>query len=329
MNRRLILSLLLAILVTVTIGCGPRRTVVHELGNAENSLYTPDGRLFITGSNIWEIKQVGREYQGVSLTDNIDCQFNGIVHYRNHLFAVCSADENKDAWLMRAELAETPQFEKIYQLTGFTIANGMAVDKSGHLYIADETIINAKGKIVRLSLTNDPIPAVVESSMTVWLTAEEGAQSANGMTIVGDTLFFGNFDVGATGGMITSIKRTIIIGDGHGPVETVFERPALRNSSFIDDFTSIEIEGQTCLIAADYLKGTVFTVAAQGTGQKTPLFETDPDKFAGPTSCIVGQGIGFDREDLLVTEAGVVSIDPNSNFGNRLSTVRFQPPNQP
>lgn len=327
MNRRAVLWVILMVLVVTVIGCGPRQTVVRNLGNAENSLFTPDGRLFISGSNIWEIKQTGRAHQAVSLTDEVDCQFTGMAQYRNHLFAVCYADDNGDAWLMRAELTDNPVLEKIFQLTGFTIANGMAVDDGGHLYIADETMFNPKGKIVRLSLTDDQIPQVVESSRIVWLTAEEGAQSANGMAIIGDTLFFSNIDSTRQGGMFTNIKRTAIIGDGHGPVETVFERTALRNSSFIDDFTSVEIQGQTYLVAADYLKGTVLTVDAQGTGQSAPLYETDPDKFAGPTSCIVGQGLGFDGQDLLVTEGGIVTIDPNSNFGNRLSTVRFQRPN--
>ncbi len=326
MDRRLILWVVLSMFAAVAAGCGPRQTVVRGLGNAENSLFTPDGRLFISGADIWEIKQADRGHQAVSLAADHNCQFSGMAQYKGHLFAICYADGNGDAWLTRAELTDHPVFEKIFQLTGFSLANGMALDDGGHLYIADSTVVNAKGKIVRLSLTDDSIPQVVESSRMAWLKAEEGAQSPNGMTIVGDTLFFSNIDTTRAGSMFTNIKRTTIVEDGHGPVETVFERTALRNSSLIDDFTSIEVQGRIFLIAADYLKGTILAIDAQSTGLSIPLHETDPDKFAGPTSCIVGRGIGFDSEDLLVTEGGIVTIDPSSNFGNRLSTVRFEPP---
>jgi len=97
------------------------------------------------------------------------------------------------------------------------------------------------------------------------------------------------------------------------------------NSSFLDDFTSFEYDGVNYLIAADYLKGTVLAVEAFANNQKKPLYEVDDDKFAGPTSCIVGQGIGFGTTDLLVTEGGIVGVDLGFQFGNRLSVVRYQP----
>jgi len=155
--------LLIVIFATVIGGCGPRETVVPNLGNAENSLFTPDGRLIITGSKIWEIKQSEKEYEAHVLSGDLSCDFTGIVHYKDHLFAVCSNDQEGEAWLVRASLDDL-EFTKIYQLNGFTIANGMAIDESGRLYIADETLINTQGKIVRLSLTNDAEPEVIESS---------------------------------------------------------------------------------------------------------------------------------------------------------------------
>lgn len=316
---------LLLILAMVIAGCGPRETVVANLGNAENSLFTPDGRLFITGHHIWEIKQNAQGHAAICLTENLDCEYTGVAHYNNHLFAVCAMDGQNDAWLVRAELADIPHFEKIYPLTGMTLANGMAADEAGHLYIADTTTFTPSGKIVRLSLTDDPVPQVIDGSDTVWLSPEEGAQSPNGMEVVGNYLFFSNMDTRKAFNIKTGIKRVAIQGDRPGAVETVFERTALRNSSLLDDFTSVNISGTQYLIAADYLRGTVFTVEAFASNQTTPLYETEEDKFAGPTSCIVGQGLGFDTQDLLVTEGGIVVIDPNSGFGNRLSLVSYQP----
>ncbi len=104
----------------------------------------------------------------------------------------------------------------------------------------------------------------------------------------------------------------------------MFERTALRNSSFLDDLTTTTYGGTSYLIAADYLRGTILAVEAFKNDQTTPLYETETDKFAGPTSCIVGQGLGFGATDLLVTEGGVVGVDPNTKFGNRLSVVRYQ-----
>jgi hypothetical protein len=318
--------LCLFVFITIfSVGCGPRQTVVNNLGNAENSLFTNDGRLFITGKNIWEIKQKESGHYADSLADDLNCDFTGMAQYNNHLFAICFEDEQGDAWLLRAELTASPEFEKIFQLTDMTVANGMGIDDQGHLYIADETLFQNKGKIIRLSLTDAPVPQVVESSRRVWLSAEEGAQAPNGITIVDNKLFFTNMDISDPQGIRNSIKRVPIEGDQPGPVETVFSRVALKNSSIFDDLTSTDILGQTYLIVTDYLKGSILTVAADGTDQEAPIYETKADKFAGPTSCILGQGLGFDEEDLLVTEGGIVLIDPNSNFGNRLSVVRYQP----
>ena len=132
-------------------------------------MFTPDGRLFITGSQIWEIKQNDQGYYPVALTSESGCNYAGITLYKDHLFAVLSGDSDGNAWLVRAAL-DALVFKKIYPLTGFTIANGMVVDDTGHLYIADETLINTQGKIVRLSLTNDAVPEVIESSNMVWLS---------------------------------------------------------------------------------------------------------------------------------------------------------------
>jgi hypothetical protein len=316
---------LLVLIAIFAVGCGPRRTVVGNLSNAENSLFTNDGRLFITGNNIWEIKQEGNGHYADSLADDLNCNFSGMAQYNNHLFAICFEDELGDAWLLRAELTASPEFEKVFQLTDMTLANGMAIDEQGHLYIADETLFQKKGKIIRLSLTDAPVPQVVESSRNVWLSAAEGAQSPNGMTIVDNKLFFTNMDISDPRGILNSIKRVSIEGDQPGPVETVFSRVVLKNTSIFDDLTSVDILGRTYLIVADYLKGAVLTVAADDTDQEAPVYETKAGKFAGPTSCIIGRGLGFDGEDLLVTEGGIVLIDPDSNFGNRLSVVRYQP----
>ena len=316
---------LLIVFALVITGCGPRETLIEGLGNAENSLFTSNGRLLITGADIWEIKQTENAYEAEVLTENLDCIYAGIDQYKNYIFAVCSADKKLKPWLLRAELAEEMVFEKIYPLTGFTMANGMAIDATGHVYIADETIVNAKGRIVSLSLTQDDVPEVVPSSEKVWLSGDEGAQSPNGVTIIDNYLFFTNLDIRRMANINTSVKRVAIEGDTHGAVETVYKRKTLKNSSFFDDLTHVTYSGTQYLIMADYLKGTTLAVEAFKTNQPAPLYETEAGKFAGPTSCIVGQGIGFGITDLLVTEGGIVTVDPKSKFGNRLSIVRYQP----
>jgi hypothetical protein len=47
----------------------------------------------------------------------------------------------------------------------------------------------------------------------------------------------------------------------------------------------------------------------------------------GQHPALSGQGLGFDEQALLVAEGGIVAIDPYPYFGNRLSGVRYQPPN--
>ncbi len=72
----------LIIVGMVVFGCGPRETVVPDLGNAENSLFTPDSRLFLTGAEIWEIKQDDQGYTAVTLTGNLDCMYTGQNQYQ-------------------------------------------------------------------------------------------------------------------------------------------------------------------------------------------------------------------------------------------------------
>ena len=319
-------TLLLVVFVLAMIyGCGPRETVVNQLGNAENSVFTPDGRLFLTGANIWEVKQNEEGYEALPLMEEDNNSYLGIAYYKNYLFAVCTVMNPYGAWLLRAELTETPQFEKIFQLTGFTMANGMAIDKDGHVYIADETLINTKGRIMAMNLSDDDVPEVIPDTLRVWLSGEEGAQSPNGIVVHKDHLFFTNLDISKLTNMKASVRRVAINGEDHGEIVTLFERRAMRNSSIFDDLTSVVVGGDSYIIACDYMKGTVFGLEAFAGPQQAPLYETDDDTFAGPTSCIVGQGLGFKMTDLLVTEGGVVLIDARTNFGNRLSVIRYQP----
>jgi hypothetical protein len=219
---------------------------VLRVPGAENALYTPDGRLFVTGAeSVYEIRQDSNgRLRAVDLYDG-KCNFTGLAQRGNVLYTACKRDPAP--WtvpvLLAARLADRPRFEPVYQLSGLSLPNGMDVDERGSLYVADTDLIH--GKIVRLEFRADR-PTAVEKR-TDWATEHVGP--ANGLKVSGSSIYI------TAGG---AVKRVPIRSDKRAGSVTVVKDFL---GHILDDLT---VAGEH-LVVTDYTGGRVLLLQRDGT----------------------------------------------------------------
>ncbi|MGE5415425.1 MAG: hypothetical protein ACM3UZ_01435 [Acidobacteriota bacterium] len=333
--RLLVLALILAIPLLLT-GCTGKTIVAPGIGDAENALFTNDGRLFVTGgTNIYEITPtavVAQCYQ-----QNNHC---GLAQAGNYIYALrnkvnagalfqplpldqmlkpggantviqqfkCTLSQSI---LLRAELKPGKlDFQEIYTFPNMFIANGMVTDGQGHLYIADETFAPV-GKIVRLTLSANNPPEVTEEK--TWAAQSNGISSLNGMAIRDNFIYFTDFNFLT---LTTYVKKVEILPSGDpGPVKTIFSR-----ISFFDDLDTGDYKGIRGIAVSDYLRGSIVFLKDNGTRRWIADGETSAGAFQSPSSVHVGQPPMFTNQDLIVTEKGIM-FENNSNIGNKVTKV--------
>lgn len=316
-------------------GCNEKYTICDGIPDAENSLFTSTGRLFVTGgTNIYEIDANGT---ATPLCAEGKYNFTGMAQIGNHLYAVaseyrfdpaasacgslnilspsavsdfvnCIGDMFMRSVLLCAEIVPgNLQFTEIYTIQNTLIPNGMVADDAGRLYIADETFLPI-GKIIRLTLAG---PLSVSRQET-WLDAASRVYSPNGMDIRGNKIYFTDFNLWS---LKQASVKTVTIGAGGAPgtVTTIFERTGL-----FDDLAAGTVYGTNVVAVADFLKGSLVGIRDNGTKQSSPLAETDCGLFASPSSVTFGKGPNYSGLDLIVTEKGMM-FEHWSNYGNKVS----------
>jgi hypothetical protein len=272
--------------------CWGAETIVSDIPDAENSLFTNTGRLFITGGkNIYEVTLAsGTRFVKKALYQGED-NFCGITQVGNCIYAVRNTGLlfNK-VYITAAKLSDSPVFKDIYQVAGVTMGNGLAADSSGRLYLADTGLT---GKIVRLTISgSDPMTITGQSSWLTW-----GAVAPNGIKISGSTVFF--TDLG-------TVKKVAINYNGTpGTVKTILSRLTI-----FDDLSLYNGK----LIVCDYTKGTILYLSDSG----SVLKETPAGTFFSPSSVIPGRAPMFSGDEFLITEKGIL-MDSNPAAGNRLT----------
>lgn len=335
--KKLTVFLLVAATCLVLTGCDEKYSVSEGIPDAENALFTADGRLFVTGgTNIYEIHADG---SADGLCPESKYNFTGMAQIGNILYAVateyrfdcaslnlgminfCSptamaslvnmiADMFSRSVLLCAEiLPGNLSFVEIHTIENTLIPNGMAADSKGRLYIADETFL-PMGKIVRVVLSGPMTVAYQET----WLDPSQKVYSPNGMDIRENTLYFTDFNVLSV--KQASVKKVPITGGGApGSASTLFER-----TGFFDDLAAGTIYGTNVAVVADFIKGTLVFIKDAGTKQSRPLYETDLAMFDSPSSVTFGQGPLFSAEALVITEKGMM-FEHKSSFGNKVSAM--------
>ncbi len=291
----------------VSSACGTK-TRLLDIPGAENTLFTPDGRLFVSGdSNVYEVTRDAAGFHAASLYDG-NCNFTGMARRGSILYVACF-----DLRLYALHLDQAgARLQPVYSLAGMAAPNGMCDGPDGELYLADGPLSSSQlpsPKLVRLDFdAADPLKVVKQ---TTWLS--QGVGLPNGLTRRGRTLWFSSSSLLPPSlGQVNSVD---ILADGSaGPVRTL---GAL--ASIPDD---LSVAGDDLLLAL-YSEGAIALLGADG----SILSQTDPLSFQLPSSVKIGQPPLFDpATDLLVTEKGVVGVDATGAlFGNALSVFRRNP----
>ena len=283
----------------VASSCGSKTRLV-TIPDAENLLFTPGGRLFVSGgTNVFEIGKSGSTYTATPLLDG-SCNFTGLALRGEVLYANCF-----DGQLYAARLTTTPRLEAIHDL-GLAAPNGLATGPDGELYLVNGPLAtNAlpSPKIVRLRLdATDPFKVLEQSD---WLVLDTLQSQPNGVQVRGRKLYFSESSAPTQG----RISTVVINADGSPGARAVFT----SFNSLPDDFS---LPGEE-LLAAYYSNGQIALFDANG----ALVSATDAMSFDSPSQVRLGQPPLFATSDVLVTEKGVIGENESTN-GNVLSVFR-------
>jgi hypothetical protein len=264
--------------------------------DAENILFGPGGRLFVTGGQgVYEITKATDGTFSATVISDTECGFTGMAIRGNVLYA------NGCNQLVAGEMTAQPVLSAIFDFTGMCIPNGMAAGTDGNLYVVDEPLASENvtacvppdPKIVKLTI--DPTDPMKVLGQETWLQG-----SPTGLLFLGqdNVLRFPNGLVqengtfyGTDGGSVYSV---VLNADGT-PGEV---KPLFFEASAHDDLGLVP----GGLVVADFFLGKVILISRAG----KLLQQTDPLTFASPSSARLAQPPMFEPGDILVTEKGVI-----------------------
>lgn len=256
---------------------GSRETVVDGIAAAENLMFTDAGRLFVTGDDgIYELTRDGSgNVTNAVVAPATACKFAGMSEIGGVLYAACYDQTGSNSYLYAGKLDPVPQLQSIYTLPGVALANGVAADSQGRLYVAD----SFDGTILRLGLAPaDPFTVATKETFV----AKGSNILPNGLKFFGSAIYYTDF---------VSIKRVPLLADGSaGPIATLDTQLTFFDDLFVD---------ARRILVANFLFGTVELLTPGG----IDLFDTAAFTFDGPSAVLPAEGrLGFSQNDLLVTE---------------------------
>jgi len=285
----------------VSSSCGEKIALL-TVPDAENILFAPDGRLFVSGgTNVFEIRREGQGYAATPLSDT-GCNYTGLAIRGDVLYANCYSG----AQLHAARLTAQPQLQAIHDY-GIPAANGLVDGPDNDLYTTNGPIPTGAlpdPQVRRLRLDPaDPFKVIEDVEWT-----REGLLGPNGVQRRGRTLYVSNTGQGGLG----EIRAYDIGADGSaGPGRQFADLGAIPDDfSFAGDF----------ILAAAYVNGQITLVGPDGTIRQ----QTDPMSFDSPSQVRLARPPLFAADDILVTEKGIIG-DNDSPVGNRLSVFRRKP----
>ncbi len=270
--------------------CG-ERTVLLDIPGAENLVFSPTGRLFVSsGSGVFEIhKNADGRFRADSISPE-SCGYTGLAIRGDYLYSSCG-----DGRFWATRLDAVPRLQLIHTMSGMCIANGTALGADGRIYVVDEplNVCVPDPKIKRLTIDPaDPLKVVNEEVFV------QGSPLGLLSLGIGNVLRFpnglqaeGNRFYGTDGGSIFSVD---LLPDGTAGAVT----PILFAVDVHDD---LGIAGDGLLLA-NFLTGRITLISKSG----EILQATAPGTFTFPSSVRLGRPPMFEPTDILVTETGVL-----------------------
>jgi len=284
----------------VASACGVK-TQLLDIPSAENTLFTPSGRLFVTGSDsVYEITKDSSGWHATSLATT-QANFTGLAQRGNVVYAAAF-----DGNLYAADITNNPPAFKAIHALGMSSANGMTSGPNGELYIVNGPLGASlpAPKVIRLRFdANDPMKVTEQID---WLTSN--LYFPNGLQRRGNTLLVSDTD--PVNVAIGAVKSVAIQADGSaGTPQLIGSFPSLP-----DDLSPVGND----ILAAFYSNGQIGLIGASG----ALVSQTDPLSFENPSSVKLGQPPLFAPDDLVVTEKGLILVPPTPGYGSKLSVFR-------
>ncbi|HJV61479.1 MAG TPA: hypothetical protein VJ743_11080 [Albitalea sp.] len=334
-SLRLLPLLALAPLLPLLGGC-LEKDKIATIPDAENQLFTPDGRLIVTGGNgVFEIKRPGNGFVAESISAEVSgsCNYTGLAQIGDWIFTACQQRPQGllgpvDNHLLAARVVsgQPLRFVQVERaspdpMDALAIPNGMAVTPDGHLLIADFNLFMAAG-VARVALDFGGARPRVASFEAQWLAGTHDIYHPNGVRVNGNELFVSD---------LNAVKRYQF--DAAGNVPFALATPdgrSVRNEVLVYQGIDLldDIQPQCGgLVISDYSGGRLVYMAPAGADSNgLPTYRMGSASGLGslqqPSSTQIGRAPLFAGDDLLVTEKGVLG-DLSSSYGNKLSRVKM------
>jgi hypothetical protein len=272
-----------------SLALGTAETIVSGVNGAEDILFTTDERLFVSANDgVYELQRDSSgQVHATNLHPGEACLFTGIVEVGSTLYVACAGAT--DSYLFAASLDKSPPapvFSNIYTMRGTPVANEIAADPDGRIYVA-ETL---QGVILRLTLSSsDPFTVTAQED---WLSTPSGL-FPNGLRYFNSGIYWTD----SLGGSVNS--ASVLLDGTAGPISSFVDPSA----AFFDD---LYVNSDGTLLVTSYLSGTLRGYAPLPIA--LPYAQTAP-VFANPSDVLPARGrFGFGDKDLLVADKGANSI---------------------
>ena len=300
--------IMLTLAASLLSGCFEKSKIV-DVPDAENQLITTDGRYFVTGANgIYEVVKTDSGFTKKQFGP--DCTYSGIAQYKNYLLANCTEPKLINAQKImvygKLESGALPEMNTLADLSELSIPNGLTIKAEGEILIANSNYFGA-GSISRLMI-EETDEGLLERSLEVnYLDAKHNVNGANGVRVLGDTLYFTDFDPST----IRSRIGRLTFNDAGEPGEVEILRDEV---SILDDLWPM-CEG---IVVADYLGGRLIYINNQGEEYTSSKYE-----FSGTSSVIPAVNAFGSENQLLITEKGIL-LETQSRIGNQVTRVTIE-----